>query len=134
MTQDARRKTQGARNYRDLIAFQKADALVLRVYVATANFPTAERFGLTNQIRRAAISTASNIVEGCSRLTDRDFARFLEIAHGSADEVAYQLGLAHRLRFEGLPGDLVQQAEEVSKVLSGLISSLRLASCDLERS
>lgn len=115
------------RDYRDLIAFQKADDLALRVYLCSANFPSDERYGLTSQIRRAAVSVSSNIVEGCSRQSNRDFARFLEIAHGSCDELAYQLHLAHRLGFLGLPGDLVQQAEEVSRILSGLISSLPLA-------
>lgn len=132
MRQAASGKQQG-RDYRELMVFQKADTLVLAVYRRSATFPPDERFGLTNQIRRAAVSIASNIVEGCSRRSARDFARFLEIAHGSADELAYQLSIAERLEFQGSGQDITAAAEEVSRMLSGLISSLQLAACDSGR-
>ena len=71
------------RGYQDLFAWQKAMDLVELVYHSTEDFPSEERFGLTSQVRRAAVSIPSNIAEGNSRSSDRDFARFLEIALGS---------------------------------------------------
>jgi four helix bundle protein len=87
-----------------LSAFQLADQLVVAVYKHTANMPPDERFGLTMQIRRAAVSIPSNIVEGCSRNSESEYLRFLDIALGSACELEYQLSLAlRRLPARGPP-------------------------------
>jgi four helix bundle protein len=74
-----------------------ADELALAVYVATADFPPNERYGLQSQLRRAAVSTATNIVEGCARNSQADYLRFLDIALGSAREALYLMSLAKRL-------------------------------------
>ncbi|MBI3130215.1 MAG: four helix bundle protein [Acidobacteria bacterium] len=112
------------RDHTKLKAFALADELVLAVYRATQTFPSEERFGLSNQLRRSSLSTASNIVEGCARRTEADYLRFLDIAHASAREVEYQLSVAVRLGFLPPDEDLPNQAIEVSKVLNGLIRNL----------
>ncbi len=96
------------------------------IYQVTSQFPAAERFGLTNQLRRAAVSIAANIAEGSSRSTTRDFARFVEIAFGSLMETVSHLNIAHAQRFlSDIDYDkLHQTAERLSRMLSGLKSSL----------
>jgi four helix bundle protein len=115
------------RDHTKLRAFELADELAIKVYLATNSFPSNEAFGLTSQMRRAAVSTASNIVEGCARSTEGEYLRFLDMAYGSARELEYQLSLAARLGY--LPDDhrkpLSDLAIETSKVLGGLIRSLR---------
>ena len=115
------------RDHTRLRAFEVADGLVIAVYKVTACFPREEMFGMTSQLRRAAVSIASNIVEGCARHSEADYLRFLDMAYGSAREVEYQLSLAHRLGFlpEEVHRSLAEQAIETSKVLNGLIRSLR---------
>jgi four helix bundle protein len=112
------------RDHKRLKAFELADGLVIAIYRATQSFPPEERFGLSIQLRRASLSTASNIVEGCARRTEADYLRFLDIAHASAREVEYQISVAQRLDFLPMNSDLGHQAAEVSKVLNGLIRSL----------
>ncbi|MHC4289578.1 MAG: four helix bundle protein [Planctomycetota bacterium] len=115
------------RNYHDLKAFQFADELALIIYRVTKDFPKDEMFGLTSQLRRAVVSTASNIVEGSSRNSQVDFLRFLDIAYGSACEVECQITLASRLGYLKEPSKqiLLDKSSEVAKVLNGLIRSLR---------
>jgi four helix bundle protein len=108
-----------------LIAFQLADELVLLVYQGTRAFPAEERYGLANQLRKSAVSVASNIVEGCGRATMADYLRFLDIAHGSARELEYQISLARRLGLLDSDLELEGKSVELSKVLNGLINSLR---------
>lgn len=115
------------RDHRRLRAFVLADQLVLTVYEVTREFPSDERFGLTNQMRRASVSVASNIVEGCGRHTQADYLHFLDMAFGSARELAYQITLAERLGFvAGAEAARLQdESEETCRVLAGLIQSLR---------
>jgi four helix bundle protein len=86
-----------SRDPEKLRVFSLADSLVVDVYQATSSFPSEERYGLQSQLRRAAISAAVNIVEGCSRRTTAEYVHFLNVATGSAAEVRYLLGLAARL-------------------------------------
>jgi four helix bundle protein len=115
------------RDHRNLRAFELADQQALAAYAATRNFPKEEQFGLTSQMRRGAVSVASNIVEGCARSSEADFLRLLDIAYGSAREFEYHVSLSSRLGF--LTGEAATQlaslAEETSKVLFGLIRSIR---------
>ena len=115
------------RDHRKLRAFELADELAAAVYRATRVFPREEQSGLTSQMRRAAVSVASNIVEGCARHSQRDYTRLLDVAYGSSRELEYQLSLAHRLGYfrEDAHASLAASSEETSKVLNGLIRSLR---------
>jgi four helix bundle protein len=112
-----------------LRAFELADQLALRVYQETKAFPREEQFGLTSQMRRAAVSIASNIVEGCARQSQADYVRFLDLAFSSARELEYQISLARRLEYltDENAKLLSELAVETNKVLSGLIRSLRPA-------
>jgi four helix bundle protein len=88
-----------SRDYRKLRVFTLADKIIVEIYRATGDFPADERYGLQSQIRRAAVSVATNIVEGCARESAREYAYFLNISLGSATETAYLLGLAARLGY-----------------------------------
>ena len=115
------------RDHTKLRAFELADQLALAVYEATRAFPKEEQFSLTSQMRRSAVSCASNIVEGCARNSESDYLRFLDMAYASAREVEYQASLAHRLGYlpAGAYSSLYERCVETSKVLGGLIRSLR---------
>jgi four helix bundle protein len=113
-------------NFEKLGVWQKAIDFADTVYSATRHFPVEERFGLTNQMRREAVSISSNIAEGCSRNSSADYARFIEIATGSVFEVVSQCFIAKRQNFlsEAQFQALYMGAEEQGKMLSGLRRSL----------
>jgi four helix bundle protein len=115
------------RDHRKLRAFELADELALTVYRLTRRFPRDEVFALTSQMRRAAVSTPSNIVEGCARHSEADYLRFLDMAFGSACELEYQGTLADRLGYLQPGGalELREQCGETSRVLGALIRALR---------
>jgi len=114
-------------SYRDLIAWQKAMKFVTEVYAATEYFPKAELFGLTSQLRRAAVSVPSNIAEGQARYSQREFHHFLSQARGSLVEIQTQLLIAQDLEF--LPASrteaLLVKSDELSRILNGLIASIK---------
>ena len=114
------------RNYRELIAWQKAMDLVEQVYLATRSFPREEVYGLCSQVRRAVVSIPSNIAEGQGRQTTKEFAHFLSIAHGSLREVETQVLIARRLKYlkEEETGPIMDLAGEVGRLLNGLKNSL----------
>jgi len=120
-------KGQEMRDHTNLRAFELADELALAVYAATKAFPKEETFGLRSQLRRAAISVASNIVEGCARYSKSDYVRFLDMAYGSSREVEYQVSLAFRLGYLSQEHSkaLHTLSAETSKVLNGLLRALR---------
>lgn len=97
-----------------------------RVYELTKQFPDSERFGLSSQLRRAAVSISSNIAEGSSRSSPREFARFVEISYGSLMEVVSQSRIAQRQQMmsDSDHQDLSQRAEELARMLSGLRAKL----------
>jgi four helix bundle protein len=112
-----------ARRHHDLRVWQDAMALVKTVYVATAAFPREERFGLTAQMRRSAVSVPSNVAEGAARATRKEFLHFLAVARGSLSELDTQVRIAIDLDF--LPNDsgLTQQIDKVFGALGALIKS-----------
>ena len=113
-------------NFEKLDVWQKAIDFADLVYNSTRNFPSEERFGLTNQMRRAAVSISSNIAEGTSRMSQTDFKRFVEIATGSVFEVISQafIGKRQGLLNKDAFSSLYSAAEEVGRMLSGLRKSL----------
>jgi four helix bundle protein len=112
------------RDHRKLKGFELADTLALLTYRETQSFPKEEVYGLTSQMRRAAVSVPSNIVEGCARNTEKDYIHFLDNAYGSAKEVEYQASIARRLGYLGT-NKLEDDAAEVARVLNALINALR---------
>ncbi len=114
-------------DYRDLIVWQKAMDLVVSAYRTTAGFPKEELYGLTSQIRRAAVSVPSNIAEGQARNTTRDFLQFLAVAYGSLKELETQMLIAERLGYidSKCKDVLVNSTTEVARLISGLANSLK---------
>ena len=113
-------------NYRQLKVWEKAHALALAVYRTTQIFPSEEKYGLAAQLRRASVSVVSNIAEGAGRQSDREQMRFLRIARGSVHELECQLQLSKDLGYirSGTWSNLDGQAQEISKMINGLIASL----------
>ena len=115
------------RDFKELKVWHKAHRCALEIYRHTQNFPVEERFGLIVQLRRAATSVASNIAEGCGREGERELARFLSIAAGSASEVEYHLLLARDLSLVNDPHyqQINQDVVEVKRMLTALIQKLK---------
>ena len=114
------------KDFHELKVWQKAHELTLAVYRVTADFPRAELYGLTSQLRRASASVAANLAEGCGRSGDAEFARFCSIAMGSASELEYHLLLARDLQLFK-PGDyeeLAPRATELKRMLTALLQKL----------
>uniref|UniRef100_A0AB33JKH9 Four helix bundle protein n=1 Tax=Prevotella sp. GTC17262 TaxID=3236797 RepID=A0AB33JKH9_9BACT len=113
--------------YKDLLVWQKSMALAQRIYEITVSFPVEERFGFTSQIRRYAVSIPSNIAEGYGRESAREHIHFLYISLGSSNELDTQLILAQQLRLidNEVGNQLIHQNEEVNKMLSSLIYTLK---------
>lgn len=106
-----------ARSFRDLMVWRKAQELVLAVYRMTESFPEREKFGLTHQMRRAAVSVPANIAEGFGKRSPSDKARFLNMAEGSLEECRYYLILAQDLGY-GQTQALMGTLEEASRLLN----------------
>lgn len=113
--------------YQDLVVWQRAMDVAADAYAITRSFPQDEKFGLSSQIRRAAVSVPSNIAEGQGRLTKGEFKNFLGQARGSLYELETQVLLAVRLGYTTESGTsrLFDLASEVNRLLNGLISSLK---------
>lgn len=109
-----------------LIVWKQAHQLVLKIYDITKTFPKEEIWGLTSQIRRAAVSVPSNIVEGKARRSNNDYKRFLLIARGSLEEVKYQLLLAKDLSYVTNERylEIFNMIEDVGRLLNGLIRTV----------
>ncbi|RIK86707.1 MAG: hypothetical protein DCC67_02525 [Planctomycetota bacterium] len=112
--------------YRDLKVWQLGIDLALEVYRLTVGFPNSEQYGLTSQLRRAAVSIASNVAEGHARKTAREMQRYANIAKGSLAELETQLIIAHKLGFVAEQNfeKVMQMAEQESRMLSGLLKSI----------
>ncbi len=113
------------RDHKKLRAFELADQLAMLTYKQTAKLPKDELFGLVSQMRRSAVSVASNIVEGCSRSSTIEYVRSLEVAYGSARELEYQVSVAERLYADCASSEWQSLATETCKVLNGLMRALR---------
>jgi len=111
--------------YRDLIIFRKADDLAFQIYCLTKSFPKEEMFGITSQIRRAALSIPANIVEGHSRKSDKEFRHFINIALGSLAETEYLFNFSRRLGYHQKESVQIESlTEEVGKVLWSFYKSI----------
>jgi four helix bundle protein len=114
-------------SFRNLTVWQRAIKLTLAIYKLTSSFPDSERFGLTNQLRRASVSVASNIAEGYGRATRGEYVQFLGNARGSISEVETQLVIAKALGFGSMPSLIKAEGlcNEVGRMLRALMKSLR---------
>ncbi len=119
-------------DFRKLQVWQKSHRLTLRIFKETEGFPRAEMFGLTSQMRRSASSVGYNIAEGCGRGTKADFARFLQMAMGSASELEYQVLLAKDLTYldKTCYAEFEAGAQEVKRMLAALLRKVKSASTD----
>ncbi len=114
------------RDFRKIMAWEKADDLVVRIYEATRAFPREELYGLTSQLRRAVVSVAANIAEGSGKQYLKEFRQFLYTARASLSEVEYYIHLSHRLGYLGdeKVAKLEEARKETAKILQGFINSV----------
>jgi four helix bundle protein len=121
------------KDFRELQIWGRSHQVTLDIYQVTAVFPKEELYGMVSQMRRSAASIPTNIAEGCGRDTDADFARFLQIAMGSASELEYQLILAHSLRYltEADFTRITNELIEVKRMLNAFLKKLRTNSKEL---
>ena len=113
-----------AKTFRDLVVWQKAHQVVLSIYKSTTLFPDSERFGLTSQLRRSAVSIPANIAEGFKKTTSIDKARYFNIAQASLEETRYYLILANDLNYVN-SGSLMEKLEETSRLLNAYYTKLK---------
>ena len=114
-------------NFKDLLIWQEAHRLTLKIYESSKDFPKEETFGITSQLRRAAVSISCNIAEGCGRYTQKDFANFLQIALGSTNETDYLTLLAKDLKYlsEDQYLDVQEHLNKVRAMNINLIDKVR---------
>jgi four helix bundle protein len=116
------------KNFKKLKVWQQGFQIAINTYKLTKDFPSDEKYGLTSQVNRASISISSNIAEGSSRRSEKDYHRFLEIALGSCFELESQLLIASKLKFDvkGKIDDLLQQIDEEQKMLMAFMNKLNI--------
>ena len=116
-----------AQSYKDLVAWQKTTELVLSIYELTEKFPKQEIYGLTSQLRRAAVSVPSNIAEGQARYSKREFIHFLRNSMGSLAEIETQLVICERLKYiqAAQLAKSGKQCAEIGRIVNGLINSMQ---------
>ena len=126
MTKAQRCKGAEVKTYKDLLVWQKAIHFVTQVYKVVKGFPQEELYGLTSQIKRAAVSIPSNIAEGYGRKSTKDYIRFLQIAMGSIFEIQTQLEISKNLEFvsESSFGELYEYSREIERMLSSMINKV----------
>lgn len=116
-------------NFREIEFWKRSRQLAINIYIVTQKFPQSEIYGLTSQIRRSAVSIPSNIAEGASRSSKKDFSRFLEISIGSAHELETQIDIAHavsfldQIEFDKLHKEIVEIVKMLSKYKSRILES-----------
>lgn len=113
------------KRFEDLLAWQKAQDLAVEIYKFSKDFPTDERFALTNQIRRASSSVSANIAEGFGRTSNKDELRFYSMAYGSLLETKNFIYLAQRLEYIKIDSNITNNIESCQKILNGLIKSIK---------
>ena len=115
------------RDFKELKVWEKAHALALKVYHSTRSFPVQEQYGITSQLRRAAVSISTNIAEGCGRSSEIEFARFLEIAFASASELQYLALLSKDLELFDSPThqQISSEVDEVKRMLYTFIKTVK---------
>ena len=113
-------------DYRNFRVWERAHALLLEIYRVSSGFPAEERFTLTSQLRRAALSVPTNLAEGCGRSSGKELRRFVDFSSGSAKEVEYLLRVAHDLDYLGIPDHtrLLAELESIQKMLRALHNRL----------
>ena len=118
-------KKKGLKSHKDLDVWKRSMHLVDSIYKVTKSFPNDELYGLTNQMRRAAISIPSNIAEGAARNSKNEFIQFLYISLGSLSELETQTIIANRLGYLTNPNNLLDDIEIIRKLINGLIYALK---------